>query len=98
MNFTPKDFFSNLVPEGEPVRRHRLTVCEVTGEKLLDAGETWDFLQANELVKKGAVDIAAVCERLKGRAQCSGQGPAFTEGLVKSAIEECVVGGKDELI
>lgn len=98
MEFTHIDFFSSLVPEGEPIRR-RLTVCKDTGEKLLDAGGTWDYIQGHEMVRKGAVDVAAVCERLKGRAQCDGQGPAFSEGLVRRAVEECVVNGEgDELI
>ncbi|RJE20714.1 B-zip transcription factor [Aspergillus sclerotialis] len=97
MKFTPTDFFSNLVPPGEPVRRHKLTNCSVTGEKLLDAGSTWDLIQDHELVKHGAVDLGAVCEMLRRGAQCDGQGPAFPESLVKSAVEECVV-GNDELI
>ena len=97
MTYTPTDFFSNLVPPGEPTRRHKITVCSVTGEKLLDAGATWDLIKEHELVKRGVVDLGAVCEKLKGGTQCDGQGPAFAEGLVRRAVEECVV-GNDELI
>lgn len=97
MRFTPTDFFSNLVPPGEPARRHKLASCNVTGEKLLDAGSTWDLIQDHELVKRGAVDLTAVCEMLRRGAQCDGQGPAFRESLVKRAVEECIV-GNDELI
>src|SRR5699024_2109785 len=70
MKFTPTDFFNSLVPKGEPARRHRVTVCGVTGEKLLDAGSTWDLIQGHELFQRGEVDIADICERLKRSTQC----------------------------
>ncbi|KAJ5684286.1 uncharacterized protein N7477_000631 [Penicillium maclennaniae] len=76
---------------------HRVTVCQVTGEKLLDAGDTWDLIQSHELFKRGQVDIGDVSERLKGLAQCNGQGPAFKESEVRRAIEESAA-GRDELI
>lgn len=76
---------------------HRITVCKITGEKLLDAGATWDLIQSHELFKRGQVDIADVTERLKGMAQCDGQGPAFKEGQVRMAIEQSAA-DRDELI
>ncbi|KAJ6106278.1 hypothetical protein N7512_009795 [Penicillium capsulatum] len=110
MNYSPTDFHSKLLPEGSganartgagPPRaspgRHRITVCQVTGEQLLDAGATWDLIQGHELFKRGQVDIGDVTERLKGMSQCDGQGPAFKESQVRKAIEESAV-DRDELI
>lgn len=108
MKYSPTDFYSSLVPEGSgatpgsaPVRSppgpHRITVCQITGERLLDAGATWDLIQSHELFKRGQIDIGDVTERLKGMAQCNGQGPAFKEGQVRKAIEESIA-ERDELI
>ncbi|KAJ5693081.1 hypothetical protein N7462_002504 [Penicillium macrosclerotiorum] len=110
LKFTPTDFYAHLMPEsagsgstsglGSAVPQspqHRVTLCQTTGEKLLDAGATWDLIQAHELFKRGQVDIGDVTERLKGMAQCDGQGPAFREGQVRRAIEESAA-DRDELI
>ena len=75
-----------------------MTTCGETGERLLDAGATWDLIQGHELFQRGMVDIGFVSERLKGSAQCDGQGPAFREGAVRRAIEESAANGNDELI
>lgn len=98
MKYTPTDFYTNLVPKGEPAPTHRVTVCEKTGERLLDAGATWDLIQGHELYKQGLVDIGDVSNRLKGMAQCNGQGPAFREGQVLQAIEASAAACRDELI
>ncbi|OJJ39028.1 hypothetical protein ASPWEDRAFT_735754 [Aspergillus wentii DTO 134E9] len=98
MEYSPTDFYSTLIPDGEPNARHRITVCQKTGERLFDAGATWDLIQGHELFKRGLVDIADVSERLKSIAQCDGQGPAFREGAIRSAIEESAANGNDELI
>jgi hypothetical protein len=37
--------------------QHRLTVCPITGEKLLDARATWDLIQKHELFERGQLDI-----------------------------------------
>lgn len=109
MKYSPTDFHSILTPDGSssgsasgttvpgPGSPHRITVCQVTGEKLLDAGATWDMIQSHELFKRGQVDIADVTERLKGMAQCNGQGPAFKESQVRWAIEQSAA-EQDELI
>jgi len=109
MRYSPTDFYTSLMPESSvsnagsgatvPGARspHRITVCKITGEKLLDAGATWDLIQSHELFKRGQVDIADVTERLKGMAQCDGQGPAFKEGQVRMAIEQSAA-DRDELI
>ncbi|KAG2418708.1 hypothetical protein HFD88_001809 [Aspergillus terreus] len=98
LKYSPTDFTSTLVPDGEPAPRHRVTICEKTGEKLLDAGATWDLIQAHELFKQGLVDIGDVSERLKGLARCDGQGPAFPENQVRKIIEESAAATRDELI
>lgn len=101
MKFTPNDFIAQVVPEGHGYHAspsHRVVVCQSTGEKLLDASATWDFIQAHELFRRGLVDIAVVCEKLKSKVQCGGQGPVFAEGNVRWAIEESAAGGSDELI
>lgn len=109
MKYSPTDFYANLAPQRPaptaaggttvpgPGNPHRIAVCQVTGEKLLDAGATWDLIQSHELFKRGQVDISDVAERLKGMAQCDGQGPAFKEGQVRRAIEESA-SDRDELI
>jgi AP-1-like transcription factor len=76
-----------------------LTVDDETGEPLLGAGATWDYIQSHELFKKGLVDVGDVCERLKKVARCDGQGPVFQENDVRQAIvHSAVAGGRDELI
>ena len=90
VEFTPNDFVARVVPEGYPNPPHRVMICQRTGEKLLDASATWDFIQGHDLFKRGLVDLADVCERLKGKVQCSGQGPVFAEGNVIWVIETSV--------
>lgn len=77
---------------------HRITISPMTGQRLLSAGATWDFIQAHPLFKDGMVDIADVSDRLKGLAECDGMGPAFEEARIKKAIEESAAVGRDELI
>ncbi|KAL4991043.1 hypothetical protein BDW68DRAFT_153215 [Aspergillus falconensis] len=98
MVYSPTDFYSDLVPEGQSARLHRVTYCKETGERLLDAGATWDLIQSHEMFKRGLVDIAGVTKRLKSSAQCDGQGPAFRECVVRRAIEESVVEDSDGLL
>ncbi|KAF5865025.1 hypothetical protein ETB97_005590 [Aspergillus alliaceus] len=98
MRYSPTDFYSELVPKGEPSRLHRVSTCAKTGEKLLGAGATWDLIQGHELFKRGLVDIKDVSERLKNITQCDGQGPAFPEGQVLKAIEESAAANHDDLL
>ena len=64
----------------------RQTHCAVTGKKLLDARATWDFIQNNDLFKRGLVDIVDVRNQLKKIARCNGQGPVFSEGEIQRVI------------
>ncbi|OCK77038.1 hypothetical protein K432DRAFT_130083 [Lepidopterella palustris CBS 459.81] len=68
------------------------------GGKELPAQATWDLIQSHPLVKQGLVDIADVCERLRGMARCDGHGPVFEERAVWRMVEESRRGGGDELI
>ncbi|CDM34001.1 transcriptional regulator family: bZIP [Penicillium roqueforti] len=101
MKYSPTDFHTTFMADSPGTSRnlhHRLTVCPITGEKLLDAGATWDLIQKHELFERGQLDIGDVTERLKGMSQCDGQGPAFKESQVRRAIEESAAAGRDELI
>jgi AP-1-like transcription factor len=98
MKFTPKDFSSLTIGDGQPDPVHRIVYCEETGEKLLDARATWNMIQSHMLVKEHLADVGDICERLKRHARCDGQGPVFEEGRVLTAIKESVAGGNDELI
>ncbi|KAF1964657.1 hypothetical protein BU23DRAFT_575495 [Bimuria novae-zelandiae CBS 107.79] len=64
----------------------------------IPAAQAWDFIQSHPLVKQGLVDIADVCERLKGAAKCDGHGPVFEETIIWAAIESSRRSGGDELI
>lgn len=66
--------------------------------KEVPAAQAWDLIQSHELVKQGLVDVADVCERLKGSAKCDGHGPVFEESAIWQAVEESRRCGGDELI
>lgn len=69
-----------------------------TRGKEIPAAQAWDLIQSHPLVKQGLVDIADVCERLKGAAKCDGHGPVFDETTIWQAVEESRRSGGDELI
>lgn len=101
MRYSPTDFDNSRGSDGPATPRspqHRVTTCPITGENLLDSRATWDLIQSHELFKRGQVDIGDVTERLKGLAQCDGQGPVFKEGQIRRAIEESAAMDRDELI
>jgi hypothetical protein len=98
LKFQPTDLYRSV--EGKLRARSfspRVTDKE-TGERLLDAGSTWDLIHSHPLAKQGLVDLGDVCERVKIHARCHGQGPVFAESRIRKAIEESVAGGNDELI
>lgn len=78
-------------------REHAASRRKTRGKEI-PASQTWDLIQSHPLVKQGLVDIADVCERLKGAAKCDGHGPVFEESAVWRAVEEARRGGGDELI
>jgi AP-1-like factor len=67
-------------------------------DKEVPAAKAWDLIQSHTLVKQGLVDVADVCERLKGSAKCDGHGPVFEESAIWQAIDESRRCGGDELI
>ena len=110
MKYSPNSFSPNSkavhspdgdsnYPQKHDLSRHRVVVSEDTGEALLPAGATWDYIQKHELFRNGLVDVGDVCERLKKLARCDGRGPVFEEGDVRRAIAlSAIAGGRDELI
>ncbi|KAI0391695.1 hypothetical protein F5Y17DRAFT_439438 [Xylariaceae sp. FL0594] len=97
MQYTPTDFFSNLLQNHENKNpSHR--IVESGGERLLAAGAAWDYIIGHDLFKAGHVDLEGVSERLKYQAKCDGQGPVFEERAVLKAIEDSVASGSDELL
>ncbi|KAL4873352.1 hypothetical protein BDV12DRAFT_160895 [Aspergillus spectabilis] len=94
--YTPKDFYTDLVPEGQSARLHRVTYCNETGERLLDTVATWEMISGHEAFKRGLLDVAAVTRRLKVGAQCDGMGPAFRVSAVEGAIEEALKEGEGD--
>lgn len=100
--YSPAAFHETLISRdpnstNQPIS-HRIHIHAATGERLLTTGAAWDMIQNHEMFKKGMIDIADVCGRLKGRTMCDGSGPAFEEGEIRRAIEESVGGPGDELI
>jgi AP-1-like factor len=98
MKYSPTDFSpegrelhalegsNGMYPQKHDLSQHRIVVSEDTGEALLPAGATWDYIQNSELFRNGLVDVGDVCERLKRLARCDGRGPVFEEGDVRRAI------------
>jgi AP-1-like factor len=82
----------NAADKDHPASRRR------TKGKEIPAAQAWDLIQSHSLVKQGLVDIADVCERLKGAAKCDGHGPVFEESTIWQAVEESRRCGGDELI
>ncbi|KAI9733319.1 MAG: hypothetical protein M1834_003403 [Cirrosporium novae-zelandiae] len=96
---TPSHSSKDFVSKPSTYPTHRLTISS-TGERLLSASATWDFILATEEYAHGLVDVADVCERLKreGKTKCDGQGPCFEEQDIRRAIQESCGGGTDGLI
>jgi AP-1-like factor len=82
----------NSADKDHPASRHK------SKSKEIPAAQAWDYIQSHSLVKQGLVDIADVCERLKGMAKCDGHGPVFEESTIWQAVEESRRSGGDELI
>ncbi|KAL5114935.1 hypothetical protein ACEQ8H_007182 [Pleosporales sp. CAS-2024a] len=79
-------------------RQHAASSCGKSKDREVPAAQAWDFIQSHPLVKQGLVDVADVCERLKGATKCDGHGPAFEEVTIWQAIEESRRSRGDELI
>ncbi|KAM5475875.1 Fluconazole resistance protein 3 [Microsporum audouinii] len=109
MIYSPKDYSSaastvsggsGLSSEREKHSKpiHPVRVCEVTGEKLLDASATWDLIVSHLSDSGVKLDVQDIYDRLKGHAQCDGTGPVIGESQVIKAIQDSIAAGSDELI
>ncbi|KAG5924930.1 hypothetical protein E4U42_004533 [Claviceps africana] len=98
MNYSPTDFYSNVL-QNHPNKRpsHRIVTSD-DGERLLAAGATWDFIVNHDLYRRGLVDVGDVSDRLKTCARCDGQGPVFSERAIVRAMEQSVSSGSDDLL
>lgn len=98
-NYTPESQPSSDPPPITFGTDNRLIVDDETGEPLLAAGATWEYIQSSELFRQGIVDVGDVCETLKRSARDDGKGPVFRESDIRRAIEESArAGERDELI
>ncbi|EPE25206.1 bZIP transcription factor [Glarea lozoyensis ATCC 20868] len=98
MSFSPTDFYSEvLIGHDNKTPSHRIVTSE-SGERLLAAGATWDYIIKHDLFQRGLVDVGDVSDRLKRVVRCDGQGPVFEEREILLAIEQSVASGSDELL
>lgn len=109
MIYSPKDYSSAAStvsggsgPSSEREKHskpiHPIRVCEVTGDKLLDASATWDLIVSHLSDSGAKLDVQDIYDRLKGHAQCDGTGPVIGESQVIKAIQDSIAAGNDELI
>jgi len=99
MRYSPTDFYTEVLHAHEnKIPSHRIVTSKETGEKLLAAGATWDYIIKHPLFQRGLVDVGDVSDRLKHAAKCDGQGPVFEERAILDAIEKSVASGSDELL
>jgi AP-1-like factor len=96
MRYSPREYaaFEDDILKGHEARgpTHRITTDPQTGDRLLAAGATWDYILGHELYREGKVDVERVSEVLRPLARCDGQGPVFREGDVERAVRGCVEG------
>lgn len=98
MRYNPTDFYSDVLSGHDNKSfSHRISLSS-DGERLYDAGATWDLIVNHDLYKQGLVDVAEISNSLKGLAKCDGQGPVFKESDIVAAIEQSVANGSDTLI
>jgi hypothetical protein len=98
MRYNPTDFYTEVLHAHEnKTPSHRIVTSE-SGERLLAAGATWDYIIKHPLYLRGMVDVGDVSDRLKQVAKCDGQGPVFEEREIINAIEKSVASGSDELL
>lgn len=98
MRYSPTDFYTEVLHAHENKTPSHRIVTSDTGERLLAAGATWDYIIKHPLYIRGLVDVGDVSDRLKKVAKCDGQGPVFEEREIIDAIEKSVASGSDELL
>ena len=98
MRYSPTDFYTQVLHAHENKTPSHRIVTSDSGERLLAAGATWDYIIKHPLYARGLVDVGDVSDRLKKVAKCDGQGPVFEEREIIDAIEKSVASGSDELL
>lgn len=98
MRYSPTDFYTEVLRAHENKTPSHRIVTSDTGERLMAAGATWDYIIKHPLYIRGLVDVGNVSDRLKKVAKCDGQGPVFEERDIIDAIEKSVASGSDELL
>lgn len=98
MRYSPTEFYTEVLNAHENKTPSHRIVTSDTGERLLAAGATWDYIIKHPLYLRGMVDVGDVSERLKMGAKCDGQGPIFEERAINIAIEQSVASNNDELL
>ncbi|PMD16748.1 hypothetical protein NA56DRAFT_649054 [Hyaloscypha hepaticicola] len=98
MRYSPTDFYTDVLQAHDNKTPSHRIVTSDTGERLLAAGATWDYIIKHPLYVRGLVDVGDVSERLKKKAKCDGQGPVFEESEIIDAIEKSIASGSDELL
>ncbi|KAI9846735.1 MAG: hypothetical protein M1838_001164 [Thelocarpon superellum] len=100
--YSPTDFYSGVLHSHGGVDAaspsHHISVSPTTGERLLGAGATWDYIVGHDLFRRGLIDIADITDRLKNKAKCDGHGPSFEETEIRKALHASAASGSDELI
>ncbi len=98
MTYNPTDFYTDLLSNHDvKTPSHRIATSD-SGERLLGAGATWDYIIGHDSFKRGLIDVADISNRLKSQAKCDGQGPVFEERAILAAIEQSVGSGSDSLL
>ena len=98
MSYSPTTFYGKVLSNHDnKVPSHRI-VTSSTGQTLLGAAATWDYILAHPMFKKGLVDIELGTKELEGKAICDGQGPVFEELTIFRAIEKSAASGSDDLL
>ena len=89
--YSPAAVYNAMQAQLPSAPSHRIAVSEQPDPPFLGTDATWGFIQNHPLVKQGLVDMAIVSERLKAVVRCDGQGPAFDESDIVTAIEASII-------
>ena len=81
-----------------PLSQHRIKYDKTTGERYLDASETWEMIVNYRAKHNVMLDLNDVYGRLRGKTKCDGQGAVIGEEVVKKAIQDSVEAGRDDLL
>lgn len=96
--FNAAKFYSNFLPNPNSKITSRSIINSSNGERLLDAGATWNFIINHRLFKKGLVDVGDVSERLKQCARYENHRLVIPERAILAAIEQSVASKTDDLL